>query len=80
MRRHSGDLTSDASIFLIKLKSIFIGILAVASLFLGFVFGIIKQSWLIGIGGLVLFIILKYYADYVHFKYKRRCGHIIHYG
>jgi len=71
---------SDSTIFLIKLKSIFIGIIAVASGIGGFVLAVVMRNWIFGVVGVILAIVLKYYADYIYFKYQRRCGHIIHYG
>ena len=70
----------DSKIFMIKLKSIFIGIMAVLSGIGGFILAVIMRNWIFGVVGVIVAIILKYYADYIYFKYQRRCGHIIHHG
>ena len=79
MARHNRN-RSDAGIFMIKLKSTIIGIVSFICLIAGLAIGIVTQSWTTCFVGAGLFLVLKYYADYVYFKYQRRCGHIIHYG
>ena len=70
----------DSKIFMIRMKSILIGMLAVASGLGGFILAVVMRNWVFAVVGVVLAVILKYYADYIYFKYQRRCGHIIHHG
>lgn len=71
---------NDSKIFMLRMKSILIGMLAVASGLGGFILAVVMRNWMFGVGGVVLAIILKYYADYIYFKYQRRCGYIVHNG